>query len=448
MENIYVAIYINNRNTYLAISDEKDSHKIIDMSYGYGKTYSKSVVVFSDGEFSFLENAMSSDIFDDTVVYESILEIMQGDEVEIDGTKFEKKDILAEFLKDLLKYVHEQGQDKKIKKICVCYEQGYRNIDNIFIDAFSKVDIGKDKVTFVTPKEALYFEALKSVDNDVNICFIDNEKTTTLNLTKNLDGSYKETEKTIDSFSINMFCNHFIETMTEFYKNSKGSNISEEERLNIKKLFYENIELIVSKYLLKEDCKIYYNFAFPPIALDVTYEFSNKLLVDTMLKVEIVKNSFVYVEEVSSKIVNVIREDFNNISMLNGILYKAKNVKSSIDIKDIKDIKYDYGFMINKGGKDVFLPIVKKDDSYLTKIKDQYFYLKKSDESLVLYRYDGEYIPVYDLDLKDLNSLSEYVKIKMGVKLTQNNSLVIEFTNEGFLDKVQREKVFFEINEV
>ncbi len=449
MKNVYVAIYINNRNTYLAISDDENNHKIIDMSYGYGKTYSKSMVVFSDDEFSFLENALSSDIFDDTSVFESILELI-NDDVEINGVVVDKVELLSKFLGELLKLVNEQSNGATIKSICIAYEQiNSKNVDKVFIDAFNSLGIVSKKVVFVTPKEALYFEALKQNENEVNVAFFDNKKTSIFNLSKNIDGSYKETEKSFDSFNVDMFCETFISKLTEVYKESKGlTSVSEEERVNIAKLFYENMEMIVSKYLAKEDCKIFYNFTFPPLAYEITYDFVHNFLKESLLNIKIEENSFVYIEEIDTKILNTVSNTFSPINILLGVLYKAKNINSVIEIKDIKDLKYDYGFMLNRGGKDVFFPIVRKDDSYLTKIKEQYFYLTNNAESLTLYKHDDEYIPIYNLDLKDLNTLTEYVKIKLVARLTEKNSLVLELTNLGFLNTCTNDKVLFEINEV
>lgn len=464
LNDIYIGIVINRKNTHLAICTDKNDYNVVDFSGGYGKKYFSSVVHYnySEREFLFGNNAVLNDIYEDTYTFSSILEILYSDNtvLEIENEKIEVSYILSLFLGEIFNHINDINPNYNALKIFLCYEH-INNYDknNLFLEAFNLININSNKIYFLLEKDAIYSEVIK--DNkgtleNATILFLDSYKSEVFLLENLCDNKYKENVLTINDFSLSLFEKNIFSMLADIYSEKiSGKNISESDSWKISKMVYQNFDLLVSKYLNKQNSKVYFNFCYPPFEAKITYELMDKYLKDDIdnIKRKVLtisengqKPLYIFYEKGFDVLINEIFKNtqFFHRDILKSVTTNFLDDEYNFEITSLNANKQDIGFFIKIDDDEKFYPIIKKGD-VKTKIYDTIYlyYLPKFGENIDIVRnLDGIYESVITINLDSLN-ISDITMIKLDVKFIDDNN--VSFIVSNFSDNLE---FIFNINEV
>ncbi len=431
--DICLAIYINKKNIHVAIHNENEALKIIDLSYGYGKAYASSAVVFNEGEFLFLNDVVDADIYEDTLYFDSILELLENNVV-IDG--IESKDVLKLLIENILKYVYEINEDFNITNVVVSYENIEAYSDR-FIEAFEKLNI--IDVRFIEPNEALIYDVINA-SNSADILFLEFEKTYRINIVEKEQNRFIINEKLEKSFFVKHFIDYLYDKCVVFYKNSKEIDIVEfEDEYMIKQLVFDNIDSIINKYMEKTESKIVFNFCFPTLVLEISTFDLDEYFESTIKKIEGNKELFIYCEDIDDRFLFSLLGSEKTVNIFNGMF---ESLHKNISFVKADEVISEYGFFVRGKSEEKFVSIIKDKNSIEEK---NFLFDRKTEQSIKLYKKIEDRIEfVLDLDLNDLEIDTDFAKLV--VKGNYRESKInIEITNKGFLNKCNNNKIYFEI---
>ncbi len=434
MKEISVLFYINEKNTHLAISDNNEI-KVIDMSLGYGNAYMTSTVLYSIAEYKyvFFDNVNDYDIDDDVILYDSILNLFQKSDIDT---------ILVSFCEQMLNFVNDFDSDATIKVIRVCYENNASFKNQLFITAFDTLGYKKDKIKFISQRDALY--NCVNNDDEVNILFLDYSKITLKKLVKNIDDSYKEEIQNFDC-SLKELEEVFINKFLEYVDMDDIENV-----INIKKVINENFNLIVDKYMKNEDFTTYLNFCFPPVSVNLTVSEMETIFDAVLSKINLeTTNVYVYSE---FNLLSILKRKYlKDCELIKIDILEGINSSIKIKIDNAQSKKCDIGFFINNNSASEFIPIITTEDTLNTRFKEQYFYyLKKYGDELTLYKKIDEnaFDEIQSISLEKLNIQNDISMLKSKVT-AEKDKFMIELSNHGFLNKnMMLGKILVSIEEV
>lgn len=405
-EEICVALYINSRNIHIAIKTSAGLCNVVDMSNGYGKTYMPSFVHYNyiDDDIMFFSDALDNELYEDTYVFSSIVDIINysSDIFEINGNLLFKNEILEQFFDNIMKYIYDINPEYIVKKIIICCDI----IDDKKILSYKDIDI-----CYINKKNALYNQ-IDIINNDnIDIIHFDNDKTYKYSLKKK-GKQYSEKIYVYNDISSDELIDYIENIFIKFYCESNLiKEIDFQDLMNIKKMVNENIDLIFSKYSKKESVKIYFNFSFPLLEFNLTFDTLYEYFSSFYNKIDCT-NIYVYSENLPMEFIKNIVTDVNitEIEILLGLF--GTNDIEIID-KDYKNS--EYGFF-TKG--ELFISIF-SDDDLLNKsnISDKYFYYSKNNTNLILFKnIEDRYTEIHKIDISDLHISTDYTLIKVSVE--------------------------------
>lgn len=461
--NVFVAMHIGTYDTKIGFATSLDDKKIIDMSYGYGKSFMTSSVIFDDSEqkFLFFDEAFNFDLDDESIVFNSIIDIINYKEehIKILEKKFSKDEILTCFLKRCLEYLEEVLHDYSINRICFSYDKvNGENLDYLFVKALEALNINAEKICFIDKKEALYLSLNNIEDKEFQIFFLDNTEASYINLYKEDTNIFREVASKINNLETN-FLHLEISNLinNEYMKALNLTNLSLLDKFNLDKIIKSNIDLIFSKYLNNEEIKLFINNSFPPVELKLKLKDIDMImnsLCAKKIESKLIK-AYIYTENIDYRIYReklIIAEEIIEINLIYALLEKAiKN--NAIKIIETRDIENEYGFLINYKNEDFFYPIITKKNYNILDGYNYYFYLnKKIDSNISIYKKNEEKYSVFTaINLESLNINTEFTRIKVTTLFTKNKSIDLIIENKGFINSKEDDvlgQVCFNINEV
>lgn len=446
MENneIYLSIFINRKNTHIQISEDLINYETIDASLGYGKKYYPSISHFSlsNKEFLFGESAINNDVYEDTYVFSSIIDIVSIDDdiIEIGDFYIDKKNVLSLFLDDIINIVTNINPNFIIKNISISYEKVFgKNIDSLFISALEKYT---SKISFFEIEQSIYNHAILKDGNmskNTNLIYIFNDKITATSVNELSDNYYEDTSLSknilIEQNLIDMF--HTIYT-----KKNHIDKIDDNAKWEIYKIYFQNVENILNKFFQNKTSKLYFNFCYPPFEQTITIDMIKDYIGDELDSIKEFVAKFIaeeksinlytennYLDIIMTHLFSEINFIKNNVA--DAISYCCVN-ENYIVLKNDDDVKNDIGLFINKNGERSFLKLIKKGDKISTIYDTIYlYYIKKHGDKIdIVKKCDDEYINLTSFYLKETFVLKDLNMISINVDLSTDGVLNITIKNE------------------
>lgn len=441
---ICLSIFINRKNTHIQLSEDFINFKTIDASLGYGKKYFPSIVHFnySNEEFLFGENAINNDVYEDTYVFNSIIDILSTDDdiIEIGDFSVKKIQILTLFLDEIIEIITNINPNFIIKVISLSYEKFLdKNIDDLFLSAFKKYT---SEVLFFEIDEAIYNHAV--LKNDIqlkktNIMYLFNDKIVASSINEISDNYYEDI-----SFSNDIFIEQkIIDLIYSLYMEKFSlDKIEDSEKWEIYKMYFHNCENIINKFFQNKSSKIYFNFCYPPFEETITTDMLKSCIeteLDSIKKFVskiYTRESSIYLYSENNYLDIIISNLFDEFEFIknnitDSISFCSMN-KNYITLKKDDDIKHDIGFFINKNGNKSFFTLIKKGNKNSSTYDTIYFYyIKKHGNKIDIVKKNEEgYIKLSSIFLDEMFTLKELNMISLKVELCENNMLNIKIKNE------------------
>ena len=395
-----LGIDIGDSTSSICYFDQNKKHpEIIDLSGGYGKASVPTIMQYiSDtrewvfGEYAVL-NTESQNAF-------NVKSLMDGlgknQTVDICGRTMMLYEVLSIYLKELIGSCKNINPNIEISKILVSVSNYFsKEAKEEFLKSFNIAGFRREIIEFRSEKECIlakyYFNKKIHKDRIMVLDFSNRELR---------GGVYDISENSIKTLSymfdktisMKIVDEKIADMFTSFFKENSKISVDEQVKYQIEAFSYQHKDLLFQKNILNRAVKLYFNFAYPPFAIDFTKrdlekfiapfkekfcDFFDKLLCGKTT-LEILDKSDIttilltgggFEMPWAKRFISDIFPDSNIVSFKNAKLAFSEGAsiiaasevgvisRKKLEIIDDVQIKEDIGILANKQ----FEPIIKRD---------------------------------------------------------------------------------------
>ncbi len=444
-ESLIVGLEINKKYCNIGYYGSDGEIITIDTSGGYGKGAFPSVVLYNkvSDEWIFGESAVNSDIYEDTTIFNSILDIasVKDNYINIDGKTIATDYIIKEFLTEIMEALYNINPRGVVEKITIYYENCKEiNCNEIFKKSFELIGINESKINFVT-LDNIIFNSIKIMEKDDSFFEV---------LCLSNENSFYATEsksKVYSNLNYSIIEERIYNYLENVYKEKfSNAEITTSIQWKIKSLIYHNKELIYNKYLNQQNCKVYMNFCYPAIQCKILYEDMKKMFSTFNLETTKFKGNNIYVAGMGVDLNLITKKILNNknwkkIDLINSIVFISRyglDEKVENFNKESKHIiKNDIGVKIIKNNKEIFYPIVKKGMEMPIDKQSLDFYIKENiNEKLYIIKKEEKVEK--NLCTLPLKNIKRFSRVSISIEFIDIDNIKVQLIDKGLGEMIKK----------
>lgn len=463
--------------------------QIIDISGGYGKPVTPTVMQYIPttkewvfGEYAVLNRGIGKEV----TISDLISKLGKRQFIEVDGKAISIANVLAIFLKELLKSCRNINPKAEIVGIIVAVPDFFsQEASDELMLAFKIAGYEKEFIDFITDKVCIfqkYFYEKKVKDETVLLLDFGSRSLR--------GGIYEIKEKGSSIRNLSFLKNDEIgmalideevsKLLEDMYINEQKSSslrLSSQIKEQLAAFSYQHKDLLFQKGILSKPVKLYFTFAYPPFQKTVSKEIMDSLIkpfysrTELFIKELFKKNLYDSTKLLRPSSINTIIctgggfemlwvrtliEDYfptakilifknSKCAIAEGASIAAAHKLKVIDaaeiiIDDKLKLRYDYGIMILQNGREKFNPIVERNSFWWQNTFQSRFIIKQdTNESneyyLNIFKRDetGDVTDFVKLPLKNLPKRPKGTTcLSLNLNFKSYNHIMATVYDEGF----------------
>lgn len=299
--NYIVGLDMGTHEVVVSYLDHKTlSPSVLDLSGGYGQASIPLSLLYllEEDEWLIGDSAYLNKDQEGTVFFENLFEADTNDRCfKIGNAQYHTKELLLIFIKKLIEGFNQINPKAKILKLTVSQADDIydENKELLELSLMPLVSQGI-KVNIIPYTQALIiflqycgFE----IDDKTTVLYYEHNQLRVCHINKLSDQIEVEIGKTEERLSIKAIEKVIKNKIVRLYLESmKKDSLSLEEEIGISRLLTNQLPWFFQRYGLKQDMKLYFNFAYPPFQKVMSFKQMEKLVItfEEILEDFIVKN--------------------------------------------------------------------------------------------------------------------------------------------------------------